>query len=69
MNSEDGTLNYEKFLQAFDEGQEAKYKKRNQPVVRPESFSQLAPDKAMKKLRKMVMTNVNVLQSVSFHLM
>lgn len=64
IKADNGSLSYTQFLKAFDEGQEEKFRGSNQPEIRPESFSQLAPEKAIKKIRKNVMTNLDVLQSV-----
>lgn len=63
IKADNGSLSYTQFLKAFDEGQEEKFRGSNQPEIRPESFSQLAPEKAIKKIRKNVMTNLDVLQS------
>ncbi|XP_072165535.1 EF-hand calcium-binding domain-containing protein 6-like isoform X2 [Diadema setosum] len=57
------TLNYNDFLKAFDEGREERYQKKNVPEVRPETFSQLSSDKALRKLRKIVQQSVPVLQA------
>ncbi|XP_063969764.1 EF-hand calcium-binding domain-containing protein 6-like isoform X1 [Lytechinus pictus] len=57
------TLNYEEFLKAFDEGREERYQKKNLPEVRPEMFSGLTSDKALRKLRKQVQQNVSTLQA------
>ncbi|XP_071941657.1 EF-hand calcium-binding domain-containing protein 6-like [Antedon mediterranea] len=56
-------LNYTEFLDAFDEGRELKFRQKNHPVVRPETFSQLPPDKAVKKIKLMVMENLGVLMA------
>ncbi|XP_077999888.1 EF-hand calcium-binding domain-containing protein 6-like isoform X2 [Glandiceps talaboti] len=56
-------LSYEQFLSAFDEAQEPKYKKKNLPEVTVESFSTLTPEKALKKLRRLVSSDKDILHA------
>ncbi|XP_071791136.1 EF-hand calcium-binding domain-containing protein 6-like [Asterias amurensis] len=63
VQSVKGKLSYVQFLEAFDEGREARYRQKNHPVVRPESFSLLGPDKALKKLKRLMSTQLPVLKS------
>ncbi|XP_006816237.1 EF-hand calcium-binding domain-containing protein 6-like [Saccoglossus kowalevskii] len=56
-------LSYEQFLSAFDEAQEPRYKKKNKPEVTVESFSTLQPEKALKKLKRIVYSDRDVLRA------
>ncbi|XP_070545178.1 EF-hand calcium-binding domain-containing protein 6-like isoform X2 [Ptychodera flava] len=56
-------LSYEQFLSAFDEAQEPRFKKKNVPEVTVETFSTLTPEKAVKKLRRIVSSDKNILHA------
>ncbi|XP_022111865.1 EF-hand calcium-binding domain-containing protein 6-like [Acanthaster planci] len=63
VQSDKGKLSYIQFLDAFDEARELRYRQKNPPVVRPESFSLLNPDKAIKKLKRMMATQLPILKA------
>ncbi|XP_033107844.1 EF-hand calcium-binding domain-containing protein 6-like isoform X2 [Anneissia japonica] len=63
LTSGSNMLNYSDFLDAFDEARESRYRQKNLPVVRVESFSHLPADKAVKKIKLMVTENAGVLRA------